>query len=350
MSSIQAALVAAGLARESQIETPECGVTVTRTKRKPSRRHGKSRDIRSLEWSHDQFGSLHVSTPFNMGAVTNDGPNAWAKLNVKHEPTSVSFGVTAKLADNVHVLVLNNGHMTAMEDEDVFPDFTVPVEYKTDQRYPSTKTGTNDRDIVLLRADGVFINYEVGLVGRRHDLFVTGQETYGGQVVVMDLDDAKTYPDLKFVEVDGRAVTVVPLYAENAYPDHENSAFYRQFLDILPGADKVLEYAYRKGAYIDDGVLELAEWDPEFLPVSEKQAAKGWMPAAITFFNLVIGWGFALTEEGKSVFIHFKDFITEGGAPVYTTDTFPAVRPMQGVHVKFKTEGGKHKATAVRIP
>ena len=345
--SLQAALTAAGLVQSDQTDSKQ------RNKNRPQRKYGKSRDVRSFEWEHPLFGSLHVGTNFNLEKVRQVGPNTWAKLNLpSNEPKCIRFSVTGQLAEGVHFLVFNENDMTDMETADSYPSFHVPIRYEGAERKMAThmKKGI-DRDNVLLRKSGTFVNFEISAVTRKDSIWICGQENYGGQIVVVDLEDAQATPGLTYHEYKGKAIMVVPLYAENAFPDHENPDLFRSYLKILPSARQVAEYAYDNGCYASFDDCEIAEWDPQWPELTEAQAKAGWKKGVTTFFNLALGWGFVRCEDGKHSFVHFSDIIDDGGAPVWTKDEFPVIQPMEGVLIRYvDQEDGRRKARSIRVP
>ncbi|KND47292.1 MAG: hypothetical protein AB199_02595 [Parcubacteria bacterium C7867-004] len=354
-NSLQAALIAANLATEAQIDKA-LERSPPRKCRKAHRKYGRSHSVRSFRWDHPMFGALTVSTlNFNMLESKQNGPNTWARLHSqKREPRSVDFTLMDELADGVRLLVIDSGKVTETETLDTLPEFNVPIRYEGEHRVPAThaKTG-DDRDLVFIRPDGSFVNFEVSVVTRKGVHWVCGQETYCGQIVIMEVGVAQTL-DLDCYEIDGMALSVVPLYEENAYPDHENPTRFRNFLKILPGATEVLKYAYRHNAYTPVEECDPAEWKPEWPELTEQQVKKGLKAGVVTFFNMVMGWGFAVCKDGEELKycqVHFAQMIDDAGVPIATKGELPVLQPMSGVLLKYKAnEEGKLAATVIRVP
>ena len=316
--------------------------------------HGRTRNLGSFEWRLDDFGTLQVASNYNFSKAKQEGPNTWARILLPSgEANCIKVVLTGSIEDGVRLYVFNETDMTDMESADQFPEFHVPIRYEGENRIMAThmKKG-DDRDIVYIRKDGCFVVQEVSIVTRRGIVWVCAQEVYRGQVVVSNLEFAKATMDVTdFYEIGGRAFYVVPHYAENAYPDHDNPASYRSFLKLLPCARQVVEQCFLDDAYVTSDQASIVAWDPQWPEITEKQA-KRWKTGVVSYFNLAMGTGEIQTEKGVLVRVHFKDIIDPEGVPIWTKDEeFPVLHPMHGVLVRYKTdEDGKTHISSVKVP
>jgi cold shock CspA family protein len=292
------------------------------------RQWGFSKEKRVIDWSHPLFGTVRIDTRrFEIGEVEQIGPNTWAPIILKHnEPATIQLDFAHEVHDDVFVLRTQAGIVTDVTWGGI-PSFEVTVEWISDR--PHTRQKEKDNfDLIFLKKDGFFVQLEISIVTRNGRFWLCVQEIFGGTFAENGLSD----------------IVALPLYAENNYPGVDYLKMCKE------AAPELLEFVAQHCQMIDVIMVGVPAWEPKWAhPLSEPMKKNGWVRAVIKYFNVVIGYGFVLCEDGKTCFVHFSNIVDEFGRPIVSKGEFPLLSPMSGVAVKYKEENGGRKATAVRI-
>ncbi len=357
LNALQTAMVQAGLVTEPQVEN-----TTARRQWVSRRKWGHSRTRRMVSWEHELFGSVQItSSNFSLDSSTRqEGPNTWSRLYApKGRPENIQLDFTGYLKSDVCLLHAAGGLVTDMGTRNTFPPFEVPITYVGEENHMRTREKDRDNiDLVFLKLDGSFVELQVSVVMRRDLPYLCVQEIYGGQVAATTPEIAEELGIANHKADNDTALIVIPLYDECAFPDHEDVGIYRNYLKIFPKmGPKVLDFAYKRKAVAGLAACTPAYWQPQWPELTERQTKNGWVSGVVTFYNLVIGWGFAIcrVKDGENgttipVFVHFSSILDKTGKPVMSNDELPVLQPMTGVILKYKEEGGKRRATAVQVP
>jgi len=296
---------------------------------------------KSLVWTHGLFGALSIGSDKELGDVVGNGPNACSHLYLFSRPSSLRFEINVRAEDGVRILHAKAGEVTDVTVDSV-PEFEVPINWDHSAGIPHTRVKDMDNlDVVFLAKGGEFVQLQVSLVTRKKRFWVCVQEIYSGQVVRTTLAKAQEL-DVTSHKVGAHAGLIVPLYAENAYPGAD-------YLKSNPRmGPTVIERAIGWGAVVPMSECVVAEWKPEQFELPEAMAKVGYVKAVVTWFNLVIGYGFVTLESGQSVYVHFNDVVDEKGQRIAEEGECPMLQAMRGVAIKYQS-GPKPKATAIRI-
>lgn len=213
------------------------------------------------------------------------------------------------------------------------PALNIPVDWS--EGYPQTRKAHEDNcGILLMDSIGRFVHLEVGVTVRRNWLgkwaiFLNLQEMFTGQVVrstkarIRDLG-------LSYVESEGKMATVIPLYSYHAYPGNN-------WLGTNPvnvwGVDTIVPKALAEGRSV---ALYQASYDAWTPPEMGTPSKEGRVRAVVHFYNCAWlgGAGFAVTEDGQNVFLHWANL--RGG--LY------APQPMSIVEFTWGEHNGKPQA------
>ena len=290
------------------------------------RRWGVSEEKMVIDWSYDLFGNMRIDTrKFEIGHAVQEGPNTWAPIILKNKvPTYIQLDFAHEVHDDVCILHAQGGVVTDVSYG--IPPFMVNVEW-TDGKPHTRQKDKDNFDLVFLKENGLFVQLQISIVTRNGRFWLCVQEIWGGAIVK---DEGKT--------------VVLPLNAENAYPGAD---YLGTFKNMGP---KVIEFAETNCTLENVEAADVQKWDPAWNgPLSEQMKRNGWIRATPTFFNLAIGWGFVLCEDGKPCFIHFNNIVDENGCSIVSKGEFPVLQPMTCVALKYKESERGRQATAVRI-
>ncbi|MEO8637279.1 MAG: hypothetical protein ABI430_00040 [Candidatus Taylorbacteria bacterium] len=310
---------------------------------------GSDSVTRSVSYENQHFGSVSVSiNDFTMGEYFHPLGDIFTMvvpLHITGQPNKITFSLQRELADGVRLYWAQNGPPKDCTEEDV-PTFSIPITWmaRAQKDIPSTvdKVGS-DIDLVFIDQSGRFILLNISLASIFGRFTLTLNQAYGGQVVRTTPENAQKCK-LQSVVIKGHVASVVPLFAEDAYPGAD---FFRSFKYLAGG---VVTSAIEIGASTPLHKCVIAHWEPEEweLP-TELQMEGGWQVATVKMFPPSIRYGFLLCEDKKDCFVHFKQLHNRRGKPVYYS-SFPHLRKMSKVAVKFEEQpDGKRKATAVRV-
>jgi hypothetical protein len=308
------------------------------------RNDGDTRKQSTITWVYPSFAEVTIeSKAVGMGQIHRQHTNAFAPVTFGgQKPSWLSFDIAVKPNPNelgVTVLRAQGGHVTDVTKGGM-PVFRVNV--KWDGNIPHTREKDKDNfDIVLLRQDGMFMQLQVSLVTRSGYFWICIQEVYAGMIVAANKEQETDFTSID-LDRDGKAF-IAPLRAENAAPGTD---YLKTFKDMGP---KVVRFAASSGMTIPFDDMMVLEWKPEWKGLDESTAGAGWEEANVVFYNLVIGWGFALLADGRSCRIHFSKILDEEGRPLASKGQFPHAQPMTRIAVKCQDNGGKWDATAIRI-
>ena len=290
------------------------------------RKWGVSENRTVIDWSNEILGNLRIDTrKFEIGDIKQVGPNSWAPINLKHDtPTTIRLDVAHEVHDDVFVIRAQGGEISDVSYG--IPSFDINVEWTNGK--PHTREKDKDNfDLVFLKENGLFIQLQISIVTRNSRFWLCVQEIWGGAIVK---DDGK--------------FAVLPLYSENAYPGAD---YLSTFKNMGP---KVIEFAVEHCKLEPAEAANVQKWDPAWNgPLPDQMKKNGWIRATPTFFNLVIGWGFVLCEDGKSCFVHFNNIVDENGRSIASKGELPVLQPMTCVALKYKEGEKGRQATAVRV-
>lgn len=227
------------------------------------------------------------------------------------------------------------------------PTFRINVDWNEGRGHnmPQTRAKFQDNfDLIWLQPDGTFVQLEISVSTRKGKFWLVVQEVYGGQVVRTTQAKVEKL-GVQSVKANGHVAFVAPLFPQNAFP---GSDYLKNFGTM--GAAKVVQYALDHKASVALSECSVAKWEPSVTVLPDAMKNNGWKTATVLWFNLVIGWGFALCEDGKPCFVHFSNILDETGRPVASKGEFPMLKPMTGVALKWSDgPDGKRKATAIRV-
>ncbi|MES2059481.1 MAG: hypothetical protein V4438_00440 [Patescibacteria group bacterium] len=303
----------------------------------------------SFAWESVLFGKMSVRVKCFVGGEENLQPmqglefvrvedgvtNIRAKLPQGIHPDQINLWFVAAPAEGVHVLHFQ-GDMTVASQQ-TLPGLNVKV--KWEGANPHTRErGKDNCDVVFLREDGIFMQLQVSVTTRRGQFWVALQEIHSGQIVRTTKKKAEEL-NLDYEEVSGTVATVVPARTEDAYPGFD---YLGTFQTMGP---KLIDYALQNNASerLSDCVVAERKDTHAFLPMD--LANKGWQVGHVAYFNLVIGCGNIINEDGEMVFVHFNQVETQDGVSAAFRREFPVLEPMSAV--AFRANG--LKATAVRV-
>jgi hypothetical protein len=291
---------------------------------------GVSREKMVIDWKHP-LGTIRTDVRrFTIGGIIQKSPSTWAPIILgQDKPDSIELDFAHEVRGDVFVLCIRENAIIEDVTRGGIPSVEMPIEW--DNGIPHTPQKEKGHfDLILLKTDGTFIQIEPSVATRNGRFWVCKQAIFGGVFV----KDAMGH------------IIVVPSNAENNYPgvDYLNSKMCRD------AAPELLKFAAEHCKLADIHTVKVPRWEPNWSkPLSDQMKKNGWVRAAVLFFNVVNGWGIVLCEDGRSCFVHFKDIMDEYGKPIFSQGEFPILQPMSGVAIKYKEEGNKRKATAVRI-
>ncbi|MBY0473403.1 cold shock domain-containing protein [Patescibacteria group bacterium] len=304
-------------------------------------RWGRTQPLQMMQWGHDLLGSIEIGVAnFKMSPITAQvGPNNWTRIypmDGVRQPKVVQVRFTGQLNDGVALLYAQGTNVTNMMGEDKFPAFNVPVAWKarTDgDDVPHTRVKDMDNiDLILILDDKIF-QLQVSVITRKEKFWLCAQETHGGQVIKTTVERAAEL-GLTPHQVGDDFYIVAPLFSENAYPGAD---YLKNFKDVGGAA---VEHVVNFGKVVE------TEYEPEQWTMASEGAAlpegckaeNGWKIGMITWFNVVLGWGFALDQDGNTVFVHFQSVVDEDKRPIVLGEHPGILQPMSPV--AFKTKKG----------
>lgn len=305
-------------------------------------------------WSDKLFGGIQVEVVgFTAGTPIQKGSMSYMRVYPAVDgnpfPSWISLRFASqvwdsKLAD-VHVLEARNGVVTDVTSRGI-PPLRVDIEWDRQGEPPvphSRQKGKDNTDFVFFRSDGKFVQVQVSVVTRAGRIWVCMQDVYNGQVVRTTKPIARKL-GVTHQEVGGFAAFIAPLFPENAFP---GSDYLKTFSGMGP---KVVDHAMRRETTTRLSDCALPKWAPQTDKVlSQQMRANGWRTAQVMFFNLVVGHGLAVCEDGQPCFVHFSRIIDEQGRQLASQGELPVLHPMKQVAIKYREEGGRRQATAIRI-
>ncbi|MDO8482439.1 MAG: hypothetical protein Q7S86_01310 [bacterium] len=302
----------------------------------------------TIEWNFPSFGSLKIEVQgFRLGTVQKNHLSMRVPILLNNrEPAVIPFLFTKTVVDSVRILHAQGNEVTDMTDVQL-PTFRINVDWNEGRGHnmPQTRAKFQDNfDLIWLQPDGTFVQLEISVSTRKGKFWLVVQEVYGGQVVRTTQAKVEKL-GVQSVKANGHVAFVAPLFPQNAFP---GSDYLKNFGTM--GAAKVVQYALDHKASVALSECSVAKWEPSVTVLPDAMKNNGWKTATVLWFNLVIGWGFALCEDGKPCFVHFSNILDETGRPVASKGEFPMLKPMTGVALKWSDgPDGKRKATAIRV-
>lgn len=318
---------------------------------------GKSQTPNIIEWSHPELGTVMVQLKqlSFTGEVFQEGPNTWRKINLRqHTPSEIVLEVGYELPKGVELLhgfvdrVINSSEVPHLDP------FKVKIEWsdgpqRDSDPIPNLSHG-QDEDFQLYlvnKATGFLVHLDVSIVSRKGTFWVTVQEVLGAQVVKYDdvlyPDGVAEYTSVVFDEKDGKkegervGYTLVPVYAENAYPGNDPVASMNRSYNKR--GEKVLAYCDKLGIGVSVEHCAPAEWNPEWpehVPTDLRQ--KGYEEGVVLWYNLTIGGGFIQPRIGEPCWVHFSKIHNRLGVGVANVGNFPVLQSGKGVYFKWQLE------------
>ncbi len=292
----------------------------------------------SMTWSSYLFGSVTVTLDgHQIGTPESEGINSLAPIILKNQVSKLVLKTSAVLPNGIRLLHCPTKTPVDLTGKDI-PDFEVSIEW--DDTVPHTENSDKyDYSLVLVDTEGTFIQLEVGFSTRGGFLWLSFQETYAGQVA---RTTRKMVGGLKVktAKVGQYECLAVPLYAENNYPDSD-------FLGTAGMVHGIIQYAVERGLSKPLSQCTIPKWEA-LEAVVEDKVLKPWSIATVTFFNLIWGGGFALLEDGRSVYLNFRYILDEKGRPLSSQGKYPYVNPMRQVAVRWKRGDKGLYATAIQ--
>lgn len=269
----------------------------------------------------------------------------FAKVAKIHgRPKYLALAFATKVSGGRRVLHVQKDVITDVT-EGAIPSLRVFIDWV--DGIPHTRATNRDNiNIVFVDPDEAnVVMLEVSITSRGGWFWVAIQELYAGQIGRTTTAKAAEL-ELTTIPLDGFAGLVLPVYPENNWP---GANFLENFKDAGPG---IVRYAAEKGIVRPlSKCCKPQEWNPGPTPtLPEAMAKNGWQVATVLWFNLVIGYGFALLADGSNVFVHFKAIVDEKGRDLANQGEFPLVEASQHIAMKVAIQpDGKRKATAIRI-
>jgi len=267
--------------------------------------------VRGITWEQEVLGELTLSVDGYNTKWQNDSvvAHTYAGLDVKDLPEFINVQIVAKLRPGVRLLHVSNGsNMFDCTKGDV-PTFQVPVTWHAsgeDEGGPmvphTRRTDIDNIDLILVDQIGRFIEVQVSITTRKGTFFLNLQEVYAGHIVRTTAAIAKKL-GLNYYRINDQSVAiVVPLFVHNAHPGAD---YLRTWKDI---GNQLVKMAIEGGRSVQLSRATYAKWEEPKYPqptVADKTVG------LVTFFNVVIGWGFMRGADGKHYFLHFKDLRQE---------------------------------------
>jgi len=291
--------------------------TVTRN-RKSGQRGTVNRPVKirrnGIGWEHSVANITVSVDQANCEETRDEGPYTFAKLffdederrpqqltvRIKCDPAEGEEGLMAYSIQSGTVLRRVNVAQANL------PSLNVPIDWS--EGYPQIRKAHEDNcGVLLMNSIGQFVHLEIGVTARRNwrgkwTIFLNLQEMFTGQVVrstkarIMNMG-------LTVIEHEGKTATVIPLYDYHAYPGNN-------WLGTNPvnvwGVETIVPAALDEGRSVAMHQASHEDWcPPEFGEPSEE----GRVRAVVHFYNCAWlgGAGFARTEDGENVFIHWAN-------------------------------------------
>ena len=307
---------------------------------------GSDKVTKQVSWKNRQFGEVSLAISLgSIGDATCVDRFTTAVPVVPLNGSVVTFQVSQKLQSGIRLLRAQNGPIVELTGAET-DTFSVPVRWingPNGKQIPHTASKTDDDfDFVLMDREGCFMVIEMSLTTRRGAFFLAFQLAYAGQVVRTTKAGAER-AGLDTVAVGDQLGSIVPLFAENAYP---GASLFKSMSYLASG---IVAAALKGGNSVPLSKCYVARWVPNFPDVPEKMREEGWQSATVMWFNAAGGYGSLYCQDGNTCFAHFKSIENAGGQPVWKNSMFPNLTPMRGVLVKYVPGPKGRQATAVRM-
>jgi cold shock CspA family protein len=362
MNAMAAAMTAAGFTPPTDTATKATPKVIDvkkgkRRNRRRGRQFGTSGTPATIQWSHDAIGNIQIALrdlPFS-GEIHQIGANTWSKIDLRNKkPRKIELETLLNLNEDAEVIWACGKKLVAIENETVVPDFFVNIDWKpADGRRDSDEVPHLRHDdqedfqlYVMNKKTGFFVHLDVTVSSRKGGFWVVVQEVLGAQVLWHPADN--TLEGYTSVVIGERAYTLVPVYAENAYPGNDPIASIER---TYPGRTKeLMGHVAKWDVAVDLDHVEPGEWQPQW-PTREfpELKAKGYEPAVVMWFNLTIGFGFVQLEDGRQCMAHFKSFEGWDGKKTADGIDFPYLEAGKGCYVLPKQDPGKPNPRAVAL-
>ncbi len=369
MNAMAAALVKAGVVTDTAIpasagqpEKPKKKVDLSKKKRAGPKkgRWGTSSVPNMIEWEHPEIGAIQIELkPLRFGEhVYQDGPNTWRRIRMgDHRPSSLTLECIYNPNSDVEFLYGLGQQLFDIAKQMPKP-FEVPITWTPGSKPDDHETpslphdATEDFQIFgINRTNGFLVHLDVSIVSRNGSFWVTVQEVLGARIVWHSSEIDLT--DYSSIEIGDRSYSLVPVYDENCYPGNDPVASIER--SYKGRSRHLLRLAAGFNAAIPAEECDPGMWQPQWpAEVPDELKKKGYQSMIIQWFNLTIGWGWGVLENGRPVHVHFKQIQDENGNFVAQQGDFPVVQPGKPYYAKLlkkdpkQSDDGKEKSTAVR--
>jgi hypothetical protein len=218
--------IAEGMPTDLIAQAPKKPTVVNRT-RKSDRNNDEQPFIQNvgIGWTH-QVATLTVSVDEGKcGYAVNQGPNTWAKLNIKGKPANLNVQMQlTDLGDDVLAYSVHSGDQLRRARDGELPNMLIPVEWNEQEQPNIRKADVDNCDIILMNKRGQFVQLQISVVVRKGvdtewKMYLQLQELFSGQVVTTKTAHADKH-GLTSVKTDkpGVVATVIPLFAHHNRP------------------------------------------------------------------------------------------------------------------------------------
>jgi len=265
-----------------------------------------------VTWNQELLGTLKLSVDgYNL--VYSNGEiegHSYSQISVPDRPTHINVQMIAELKPGVRLWHVSNGAEMRNCTTGNIPVFQVPVTWNAPGSgfedgawVPHTRRKDIDNiDLILEDRSGRFIEVQVSITTRNGKFYLNLQEVYAGHNVRTTTAVAKRLGKVYHKIDEKRVAIVVPLFEHNAYP----GADYLKTWNAI--GVKLITECLKEGRSVCLSDATYAEWQQPAFPEPRK---KGNLTGIVTFFNVVIGYGFILGSDGKNYFLHFKNLDQE---------------------------------------
>ena len=322
--------------------------TVPKLKTKSRTSRADSQNVAVVQWIDESFGDLRVAI---MGASAGEtetrGGKTWTPVRFNKMGDEITLVPQVEHLDNI--LVFRAVGSDVFEDITTtrkLPAFKIKVGRNKDgslRTYDRNRDGQNDFRIDFVNLNGgLTVVVEVSFIIRDGQAWVCTDESYVGNCVIFVDDEASGFPeDRKIIhQVEDVELVASMLPATDIYAHEDANPF-----SVFQECRKLLQHAIKAGcatSLLAD--LVVPTWAPtwpssELAPTLVMGVTGSWQPAVVKWFNSTLGYGFAKTQNGDSVFCHFGQMRLPNGKKPSEHGELAQLHPMQQVFVKTESNG-----------
>lgn len=346
----------------SRGETLEDRTTLPRVSGKTAQRWSRVATEPVIRWEDLSLGTVLITmTGVQAGQTHYLGGNAWTPITFNKE---VGDEVTlhTRVRGKENILVCYAIGKDTFEDRTHkadFPTFHVRVGHKPNgdiHTFDRNRDGQNDFRIDFVdKSSGLVVVLEISFVIRNGSCWICMQETYSGNILCLMGDEVSRFPDDRVIT---QTVEGVELSATILPNDPIYAHMFANPFTVFNECGKLLKLAIEQNSALSTTEEwpenDWPKWEPKYpqtsLAPKKTMGVRGdWLPAVMAWFNLTLGYGFAVTAEGEAVFVHFNSLRDADGSTPSTNGRMPIVHPMQSVFIKLapQDKSGRVKAELV---